>query len=197
MTKPFSQACENNRQPILAVLQYAFAQSRRVLEIGSGTGQHAVYFAKHLPYLQWHTSDQVQYHAGINQWLEDEPASNLHPPITYQVGQDAFPISTVDAVFTANTAHIMQPQEVAMMMCQVAQALPQRGVFCQYGPFIQQGQFSSQSNHDFHHKLIAQGYGGYQDIATLQQWAPHLRLRNVHTMPANNLLLEWVKSSSS
>lgn len=194
MTKPFSQACENNRQPILAVLQRAFAHSRRVLEIGSGTGQHAVYFAKHLPHLQWHTSDQQQYHAGIIQWLKDEPASNLHFPMTYQVGHDAFPIRAVDAVFTANTAHIMQPQEVAIMMNQVVQALPHGGVFCQYGPFLHQGQFSSQSNRDFHHKLITQGYGGYQDIATLQQWAPDLALRNVHTMPANNLLLEWVKN---
>lgn len=193
MTKPYSQACENNKRPIAGVLKQAFAQAGSVLEIGSGTGQHAVYLARTLPHVRWQTSDQIQYHAGICQWLADEPAPNLLSPVVYQVGQNACPVDAVDAVFTANTAHIMQQDEVRQMMQDVQQVLPEGGVFCQYGPFTQQGLFNSQSNRDFHHKLVSQGYGGYRDISELKSWASGLTLVHIHAMPANNLLLEWRK----
>lgn len=193
MTKPYSQACENNRGPILSVLKQAFANSNAVLEIGSGTGQHAVYFAKYLEHLQWYTSDQVQYHEGIQAWIDEARLFNLHPPSELKIGQNTIPDIEADAVFTANTTHIMQPDEARQMMIQVDEMLPASGVFCQYGPFIENGRFNSQSNDDFHHRLIAQGYGGYQDIVTLKSWVSRLALRHIHTMPANNLLLEWVK----
>lgn len=193
MTKPFSQACENNRGPILSVLRQTFCSRTAVLEIGSGTGQHAVFFAENLPHLQWYSSDQARYHEGIQAWVDEMPAANLHSPRVFKVGDDPFPAGDYDAVFTANTTHIMQPEEARLMMKQVGKALPQGGVFCQYGPFIDKGCFNSQSNYDFHHKLKAQGYGGYQDIDTLRTWANELTLKHIHTMPANNVLLEWVK----
>lgn len=195
MTKPFSQACENNKRPIAQVLKQAFAGAGSVLEIGSGTGQHAVFMARQLPHVHWQTSDQPQYHAGIHQWLADEPSPNLLSPLTYQVGVDACPVSAVDGVFTANTAHIMQRHEVQQMMQDVQQVLPEAGVFCQYGPFTRSGEFSSQSNQDFHQQLLAQGYGGYRDISELESWAGSLSLVRIHTMPANNLLLEWHKQA--
>lgn len=192
--KPFSQACENNKQPILTILTQAFANASVVLEIGSGTGQHAVHFARHLPWLTWHTSDQPHYHSGINAWLAEAGLANLHAPIGFTVGKDPFPALTPDAIFSANTAHIMQRHEVQTLMQTIAKQLPSGGVFCQYGPFTQQGKFNSQSNADFHQHLVSNGYGGYRDTDELQAWASPLSLKEIHAMPANNLLLEWHKT---
>ncbi|MCW8092855.1 DUF938 domain-containing protein [Alteromonas sp. ASW11-130] len=193
MNKPFSQACENNKVPILQILKSAFAHSRRVLEIGSGTGQHAVFFAPRLPHLIWQTSDQPQYHAGILEWISESPSSNLKPPLSLTVGESAWPTHTYDGMFTANTAHIMQKHETKLMMEQVSQHLPEGGMFCQYGPFTQDGVFSSQSNREFHQQLIESGYGGYRDISELTLWAEPLKLLAINPMPANNLLLVWQK----
>ncbi|MBT0584890.1 DUF938 domain-containing protein [Alteromonas oceanisediminis] len=196
MTKPFSQACENNKQFIADVLQSEFNAATRVLEIGSGTGQHAVHLAKHLPHLAWQTSDQPQYHQGINLWIDEYPWPNLKRPIAFQVGKDDWPKGQFDAVFSANTAHIMQRSEVQLMMQLIQQHLPANGVFCQYGPFTENGKFNSQSNADFHRHLVAEGYGGYRDITELQQWGKLLTLIDRITMPANNLLLIWKKQKT-
>lgn len=193
--KPFSQACENNKAPILEQLQTYLAQATSVLEIGSGTGQHAVYFAAGLPHVQWYTSDQPHNHAGINAWLNDSESSNLHPPEAFTLGQDAWPKVQVDAVFSANTAHIMQRSEVKVMQQLVAQHLPTNGVFCQYGPFTTNGKFDGQSNADFHQYLLTEGCGGYRDISELQTWARGLTLSENIEMPANNRLLVWTKNS--
>ncbi|GGF52780.1 DUF938 domain-containing protein [Alteromonas lipolytica] len=197
MTKPFSQACENNKAPILAVLESVFSQATRVLEIGSGTGQHAVHFAAALPHVQWQTSDVPAHHEGINAWLNEAALPNLLPPVALQVGKDAFPASGYDAVYSANTAHIMFADEVALMMTGIAELLPDGGVFCQYGPFIQQGEFSSESNRAFHHNLLLRGLGGYKSIEDLQAWSGvSLKLKDIIAMPANNLCLLWQKQVS-
>ncbi|RDV25101.1 DUF938 domain-containing protein [Alteromonas aestuariivivens] len=193
MNKPFSQACENNKEPILEQLRRLFVTSSKVLEIGSGTGQHAVHFAGHLPHLQWHTSDQPDYHSGILAWLSEAQLPNLQAPVAFKIGHHAFPQGSFDAVFTANTAHIMQMAEVQTMMELVANALPPGGVFCQYGPFTQEGQFSSNSNAAFHARLLEQGYGGYRDLSELLIWANPMILSEVIDMPANNLMLVWCK----
>lgn len=191
--KPFSQPCENNKDPILDHLKNYFSRSKRVLEIGSGTGQHAVHFAANLPHLNWHCADQHEYHQGINAWISEYPSDNLHAPVALSFPDDNIPDIAFDAVYTANTAHIMLEHQVANMMQQVASALPKGGVFCQYGPFIVDGKFSSKSNADFHQKLIESGYGGYRDVDELRQWAPAFNLSHIHKMPANNLLLVWRK----
>lgn len=194
MTKPFSQACENNKQPILAELTQAFSNRSAVLEIGSGTGQHAVHFARHLPHLLWHTSDLVHNHDGINAWLAEARLDNLFPPVELMIGQHALPDIPFDGVYSANTAHIMFADEVALMMKSIGERLPAQGVFCQYGPFTRNGEFSSQSNLQFHHNLLSRGLGGYKDISQLQVWAEELlTLQQIIPMPANNLLLIWVK----
>lgn len=194
MTKPFSQACENNKQPILAELSQAFANSKTVLEIGSGTGQHAVHFARHLPHLSWHTSDVEDNHAGIQAWIHEAGLANLFDPITLKIGEHPFPAIPFDAVYSANTAHIMFADEVALMMKIIGEMLPPKGVFCQYGPFTRNGEFSSQSNLQFHHNLLSRGLGGYKDISQLQVWSEGLlTLQQIIPMPANNLLLIWVK----
>jgi cyclopropane fatty-acyl-phospholipid synthase-like methyltransferase len=193
MEKPFSQACENNKRPILDILKRAFAHTQQVLEIGSGTGQHASYLAAHLPHLTWHTSDQCEYHDGINAWISESSLSNLIQPVEFKVGVDPFPALPFDGIFSANTAHIMQKHEAKLLMELVSQKLPKGGTFCQYGPFTQSGIYSSQSNAEFHQSLVERGYGGYRDIDELEAWAKRLTLKEMITMPANNLMLVWTK----
>lgn len=191
--KPYSQSSENNKQPILEQLTGLFKDVNSVLEIGSGTGQHAVFFANHLPHLQWHTSDLTVNHAGIELWLDENPQSNLHPPKTFCIGDDQWPIP-VDAVFTANTTHIMQPENAKQMMEMVAENLPKGGLFCQYGPFNLDEKYTSDSNRQFDQWLAERDYGGIRDIVELQKWAGLLYLDQTIIMPANNNLLVWKKS---
>lgn len=194
MDKPFSQACENNKTPILSVLREAFADATQVLEIGSGTGQHAVHFAANLPHLRWQTSDVIEHHNGINAWLAEAALPNLVAPLTLRVGDNIFPETGYDAVYSANTAHIMHTHEVQLMMASIARLLPLNGVFCQYGPFIHHNAFSSDSNEAFHYSLLARGLGGYKSIEELVVWAGEsLQLTDVIDMPANNLCLLWRK----
>ena len=194
MSKPFSQACENNKAPILAVLCGAFEQASNVLEIGSGTGQHAVHFAAGLPHLHWQTSDVAEHHQGINAWLSELSLPNLAAPVALRIGEDAFPQNGYDAVYSANTAHIMHTHEVQLLMAGIANLLPAGGVFCQYGPFIYQNAFSSASNEAFHFSLLERGLGGYKSIEQLTDWAgPSLQLTDIIDMPANNLCLIWRK----
>ncbi|MFC3094386.1 DUF938 domain-containing protein [Alteromonas sediminis] len=191
--KPYSQACENNKSFILAHLKEAFSSATHVLEIGSGTGQHAVYFAPALPHLIWQTSDQAPYHAGINQWIDDFPSDNLRRPLLFKVAENVTLFDDFDAIFTANTAHIMQKEDVEIMMGLIANHLPKGGVFCQYGPFTDRGVFTSESNQQFHLHLLEQGYGGYRDINELIEWSQGLKLAQNICMPANNQLLIWRK----
>ncbi|MDU0355657.1 DUF938 domain-containing protein [Paraglaciecola aquimarina] len=193
LQKPYSQACENNKGPILRELTRVFGKCKNVLEIGSGTGQHAVYFAASLAHLTWHTSDQTCNHDGINRWITDSPANNLQRPISLTIGQDPWPELDIDGVFSANTAHIMQPNEAKLMMQMIAENLPNNGIFCQYGPFKFEGQYTSESNAAFDQHLLSEGCGGIRDIADLEIWAKPLQLQNVIAMPANNFVLIWQK----
>lgn len=193
MNKPFSQACENNKQPILDVLVRVLAGSKKLLEIGSGTGQHAAYFAPRLTHLEWQTSDMPNNHKGINAWLEDVSSRSLKLAMSFTIGIDEWPLGNFDAVFTANTTHIMHPSEAQLMMKLVADNLPDGGLFCQYGPYKFQGQYTSDSNAAFDQHLSKQGCGGIRDIDELILWAKPLRLVETISMPANNFTLIWQK----
>ena len=193
LDKPFSQACENNKLPILDVLSKVLVDKNNLLEIGSGTGQHAAFFAPNLSHLQWHTSDMPDKHLGIEAWLDEVTCKNLHRPISFTIGISTWPIANIDAVYTANTTHIMQPSEAQLMMQLVADKLPVGGVFCQYGPFNFQGQYSSESNQAFDQHLKQQGCGGIRDIDELTLWAKPLVLVESIAMPANNFILIWKK----
>jgi cyclopropane fatty-acyl-phospholipid synthase-like methyltransferase len=193
MNKNFSQACVNNSQPILSQLSRLLSKTRHVLEIGSGTGQHAAYFAPSLPQLTWHTSDVSQNHDSIGQWIDEAGADNIMAPVSFKVGDDEWPIAGVDGVFSANTAHIMQPFEVQLMMGMIGKNLAPGGVFCQYGPFKINGQYTGDSNREFDLHLAREGCGGIRDIQELVDWEKGLILSEQITMPANNLLLVWRK----
>ena len=134
MNKPFSQACENNRSPIGAVLMRLLSTSASVLELGSGTGQHAVRFAQQLPHLHRQTSDRMENHSGINQWLDGSGLDNVGAPIALDVSRDVWPTEPFDAVFSSNTAHIMAWSEVEIMFSRVSGTLSAGGLFCLYGP---------------------------------------------------------------
>jgi cyclopropane fatty-acyl-phospholipid synthase-like methyltransferase len=125
--KPYAESCDQNRDPILAVLAPLFARSRNVLEIGSGTGQHAVYFAARMPQLIWHTSDRRESHAGIRMWLDEAGLANVRPPLPLDVSQHEWPPIRVDAVFSANTTHIMHWHEVEALFAGVGRVKKTKG----------------------------------------------------------------------
>ena len=195
---PFSQACENNQQPIFEVLQRAFARSTRVLEIGSGTGQHSVYMAPRLPHLIWQTSDLPIHHPGIHAWHAARPADNLRDPIEFDLRSSAWPVAEVDAVFTSNTAHIVAWPLVERMLQLVGENLPKDGVFAIYGPFNYGGQFTSDSNRAFDGWLRERdAHSGIRDFeAVVECAAQHgLEIKEDNAMPANNRLLVFSRSS--
>jgi len=200
MRKPFSQACENNREPICQVLRRIFADKRAILEIGSGTGQHAVWFAEQMPHLHWHTSDRTENHPGIQQWLADFALSNVVAPITLDVSQFNWPQDKYDGVFSANTAHIMSWPEAQQMIRGVASMLADGGVFGLYGPMQYSGVIKAASNRAFNTHLKAQnqqqGIREFNDLNALAA-GEGMVLQEDNSMPANNRLLVWQKRGNN
>lgn len=195
--KPFSQACENNKTPILNVLKDAFAGVETVLEIGSGTGQHAAYFAKHLSHVIWQPTDVAEYLPGIQLWLDEAQLKNLKAPFALNVLDIDWPVLKTHAVFTANTLHIMGKKEVECFFKRLADVLVPGGKFCCYGPFNYGGRFTSESNARFNDWLYSQNpKSAIRDFEWIEclAHAAGLELVKDHGMPANNRLLEWLKS---
>lgn len=192
---PFSQACANNREPILAVLRDWLSTSRRVLEIGTGTGQHAEYFAANLPHLRWLPSDHPDALWQSELRLQQAETDNLIlPALPLDVADQPWPAIEVDAVFSANTAHIMSWQEVEAMFAGVGNLLPSGGCFCLYGPFNEGGQYTSDSNRQFDAWLGSRSpLQGIRDLEALQTLGArnNLALALSRAMPANNQLLLW------
>jgi hypothetical protein len=187
--EPFSDASERNREPILAVLKRVFAGSRKVLEIGSGTGQHAAYFSAALPHLAWQASDVAEHLAGIRLWGVE--------PIELDVDQP-WPKVDADAVFSANTAHIMSWPQVQRTFAGIA-GMPSFELFCLYGPFSYAGRHTSESNARFDAMLRsrdpASGVRDFQDMCAVAQQCG-MRVDEDNAMPANNRLLVFRKSGS-
>ncbi|MBW3166522.1 DUF938 domain-containing protein [Ferrimonas balearica] len=195
MNKPFSQACENNKDAILAILASEFSTTRRVLEIGSGTGQHGAHFAPNLPHLLWQPSDRAENLPGIRLWRNSATAPNLAAPIELDVTRQ-WPDGPFDGLFSANTAHIMPWPAVEQMLEGAGQLLSTGGRFCLYGPFHYGGKPTSASNARFDAFLRAQDQQmGIRDFeAVCEVAAEHgLHLTADHTMPANNRLLVLVR----
>lgn len=188
--KPYSEACERNRAPILDVLKRAFAHRRFVLEIGSGTGQHAAYFAPALPHLVWQPSDVPEHLEGMRQWVAECAAANLRPPIALDVGGE-WPQLDADAVFSANTCHIMSWPQVERMFAGIGR-MDSVQVFCLYGPFNYGGRHTSESNARFDAMLRARDpASGLRDYEAITALARRCALEPVedNAMPANNRLL--------
>jgi len=191
---PFSQAAENNKGPIADILCGTFADVREVLEIGSGTGQHAVYFGQRLPHLNWRTSDLELHLGDIRARLAAEGTANVLPPIALDVAMQPWPAMEVDGVFSANAVHIMPWPHVTHMFQGIGQIIRECATVCLYGPFKYKGDFTTPSNAQFDLWLKQRDLrSGVRDFEAVDALARAIGLRLVadHVMPANNQLLVW------
>jgi hypothetical protein len=198
---PVSEACERNKGPILQVLRSSLASSHRVLEIGSGTGQHAVHFATHLPHLTWQPTDTAEYLPILCRRLQLERPANLLPALELDVREQPWRVDPVDAIFTANTLHIMDWSSVedffrgvGAVLATSARSSAGPGILCVYGPFRYGGRYTSHSNVAFDRFLQDRDpRSGIRDFAAVDSVAQSqgLCLQADHAMPANNQLLVW------
>lgn len=197
--KPFAPACERNKEPILTALRPHFMQCRRVLEIASGTGQHAVHFAPALPDAIWQTSDLDENLPGIRLWLEEAALPNLPPPLLLDV-TGVWPDDRFDAVFTANSLHIMPWAAVERFFAGIHAVLEPAATLAVYGPFNYRGTYTSESNREFDHWLkVRSALSGIRDFEAVDALAMRIGLQLVkdHAMPANNRLIVWRRWENS
>jgi len=199
--KPYSGSCEQNRDPILMVLKELLATTpataeKIILEVGSGTGQHAVYFAEALPNITWQCSDQQQYHSGIQSWLDDAKLPNVLPPISLNVSEDTWPTNEFDLLYSANVMHIMHWQNVVDLFASGTKCLKPDGLMVCYGPFNFEGKYTSTSNAQFDQSLRMRdpesGIRNFEDLQQLAEKAGLTFMRD-YEMPANNHILVWQK----
>lgn len=192
MEKPFSQACENNKGPILEVLRGVYRTPVTVLEIGSGTGQHACHFARHLPHVEWQPTEMAVRVSGIRLWLADENLVNIREPLILDVTDPVWPVSSIEALFTANTLHIMSWQSVRVFFHRMRQFLELGASLCIYGPLNYCGEYTSDSNARFDQWLKSRdpesGIRDFADVVDLARLSGLALLDDV-AMPANNRLL--------
>ena len=197
--KQYSQSCVENQVPILNIIKPLLTNVTTVLEVGSGTGQHAVYFAQHLPNLIWQSSDQDQYLNSINSWIDEAKLDNTPMAIPLDVtNTGTWPSIEVDAIFSANTAHIMSWDMVVDFFQGVGKMLNPGGMFILYGPFNYNGEYTSQSNANFDLWLKERDpNSAIRDFEALNKLAAEagLILVNDYEMPANNRILYWKKIS--
>lgn len=198
--KPYAEYAQRNAQPILEVLRYEFRNCEDVLEIGSGTGQHAIRFAAELEHLQWQTSDLDENHEGIRAWIADSALSNIRAPLLLDVRTDDVPAAAHDAVFSSNTAHIMSFDAVTRMFALVGRTLRDQGVFCLYGPFRRAGKFNTESNAQFDSTLRSRDPEmGIRDLEALDELGLKHGLQRIglYAVPSNNLVAIWQRAEGS
>jgi hypothetical protein len=194
-----SQATERNREPILGVLRRELPAHGELPEVGSGGGEHASYFAAHLPQLGWQPSEVAALVPQLAARRGDPPPANLRPPLALDVRDLPWPVSPVDAVFSANTLHIMSWEAVEDFFRGVGGVLAGGGVLCVYGPFNYGGRFTSDSNEKFDAFLRARDpHSGIRDFEALERLAAAQQLTCTadHAMPANNRTLVWRRPAS-
>jgi cyclopropane fatty-acyl-phospholipid synthase-like methyltransferase len=199
MEKPYAESCDQNRNAILEVLRDVFSDHKQVLEIGSGTGQHAVFFAKHLPHLRWQTSDLAPTHAGMNMWLEEAQLENVSSPLDIDVASKEWPPINMDAVFSANVVRIMSWHHVEKMFEGIGHILDKDGKICLYGPFNYNSKFTSDSNARFDIWLKERDpVSGIRDFEALDKLAQQqgMSLLGDYEMPANNRVLVWKRMTT-
>ena len=194
--KPYAPACDNNKDPILNILKHSFIDPGLVLEIGSGTGQHAVYFSENLPHIIWQPTDIEENIAGITAWQTDANLSNLKPPLKLDVAQKPWPDIRADYVFSANAVHIMPWKMVERLFRGIEKNLKFNGLLVLYGPFNYAGRYTSSSNAQFDNWLKERDpHSGIRDFEAINILAENagMLLREDYEMPANNRSLIWKK----
>ena len=189
---PCSEACERNKDPIVEVLRLCLVGHTRVLEIGSGTGQHASYFAAQLPNVLWQPTERTQHLGDLAMRVQQDARPNLLAPALLDVCQPDWPVRSTDAVFTANTLHIMSWSEVECLFRGVAHVLEPGGLLCIYGPFRYAGHYTSPSNAEFDRTLQVRdprsGIRHFEDVQLLASNTGFALLAD-HELPAFNRLL--------
>ena len=196
MQRPYAESCDQNKQVIFDVIKEEFSNPGDLLEIGSGTGQHAVYFSEHLLHINWQTSEVEDQLAGIKLWMQDVNHNRMRSPIVIDVIDELWPSKEMDYVFTANTAQIISWPHVLGMFKGVGKVLKPGGKFVQYGPFNYNGEYTSASNAQFDVWLKQRdpnsGIRNFQDIEKLAA-ENGMSLYQDYEMPANNRILVWQK----
>lgn len=195
--KPYAESCDINKVPILEVLRDVFADRKQVLELASGTGQHAMHFGHALPHLTWQTSELQQNHAGIRLWLDEAQLPNVLAPVHIDANDEHWPVGQYDAIFNANTVHILSWPEVEKLFSGIGRVLLGGGLLCLYGPFNYNGKFTSDSNARFDVWLKSRDpRSGVRDFEALNALAEAqgMTLLIDIEMPINNRTLVWQRT---
>lgn len=196
MNKPFAESCAQNQQAILDVLKTLLTESGTVLEIGSGTGQHAVYFTEQLPHLNWQPSDLADQHAGMKLWLDEVEHNRIKSPLEIDVDNGPWPVEDIDYVYTANTTHIISSTQTENMLKYIGGCLKSGGLFVQYGPFNYNGNYTSESNARFDGWLKQRDPNScikhFETVEALANENSMTLFKDIE-MPANNRILVWLK----
>lgn len=195
--KQHAPACERNKDPILAVLREVLPARGTVLEVGSGSGQHAAYFAAHLPGLTWQPSDLPDAFPSIRAWAEEAALANLRAPIALDLLAPAWPPEVFDVLVCINTVHIVAWAGVEALFAGAGRLLAPGGVMFVYGPYRYATHPLEPSNEDFDRWLKARdACSGVRDFEAVDALArvAGLRLAGDRPMPANNRSIWWVKA---
>ena len=199
MNRPYSESCDQNQGAILQVLKQFVKGKKRVLEIGSGTGQHAVYFGQQFEWLNWQTSDLEENHSGISAWIEYSQLTNVIHPVALDVA-GTWPAAQYDVIFSANTLHIMSATDVMQLFTRLPACMGEQALFIVYGPFNYQGEYTSASNRHFDQWLKQRDpHSGIKNFDWLQDIARTSGLECSHDfiMPANNRILVWQRTEDN
>jgi len=197
MAKRDAPASRRNREPILAVLKRWLREPARVLEVASGTGQHAVFFGERLPHVEWQPSERdAQGLASIEAWVTEAGRGNVARPVVLDVRAPDWPVGRVDAVFNANMIHIA-PWEVALgLLSGASRVLRPGGLLFLYGPFRVGGAHTAPSNAAFDADLRRHdpewGVRDQEEVVAVAEEAG-LVLVEANDLPANNRLLVFCK----
>lgn len=194
---PFSEACERNKYPILEILADLFADCRTVLEIGSGTGQHALFFSEKLPHLVWQPTDLEKNLETITRRIKSKNIINIKPPLELNVCEHPWKLDHTEAIFTANTLHIMHWNSVIELFAGATKVLISKGILAIYGPFKYCGDFTSESNKKFDGWLKSKDpKSGVRDFEEVNKLALQngFEFKKDYKMPANNQLIVWQKT---
>ena len=199
--KRYAVATQRNREPILKVLQKVLPSQGNILEIASGTGEHAVFFADQLPDCQWYPSDRDSaLRASIIAWSKECPTANLHPPLDIDARSQTWSIETaaipIDAIVNINMIHIAPFSACEGLMAGAERILPQNGILYLYGPYQRAGKHTSESNAAFDRSLRDRdpqwGVRQLEDIIAVAEGA-NLAFQEIIAMPANNFSVIFSK----
>jgi SAM-dependent methyltransferase len=193
-------AAQRNRGPILDVLQRILPASGLVLEIASGTGEHAVHFAAALPELEWQPSDAApQARASVAAWRIQAALPNLRAPLDLDVSRTPWPIAAADAVVCINMLHIAPWAAAQALMAGAARILGAGGVLYLYGPYRRNGAHTAESNEVFDRQLkSSNAQWGVRDLEAVADFAAQeaLSIDEVVVMPANNFSVVFRKRAN-